>query len=182
MLKVLVPVGGLAVLLLLVGVVIAISESSGTTSPSTTPAADNTGPPPRTPLSPPPDGSKFDKFPLDSPEWKDIGGGLKIWDVKEGTGNPCPTLAERPGLIPVMHYTGWLLNGVEFDSSRPKNDPLRLPLSQLISGWKTGVPGMKPGGVRRLYIPPHLGYGPQGQGMIPPNATLVFEMELLEVK
>jgi FKBP-type peptidyl-prolyl cis-trans isomerase FkpA len=169
MLKVLVPVGGLAVLVLIVGVVIAVANIER--------------PPPPTPPGPPPpsvyEQSKY-TFPLDAPEWKDIGGGLKIWDVKEGTGTPCPTLAEKPNLVPIMHYTGWLLDGYIFDSSKRSGQPLDLPLKKLIDGWKEGVPGMKPGGIRRLYVPGAMGY-PNGQGKIPPNADLVFEVELLKV-
>jgi len=85
----------------------------------------------------------------------------------------------------VVHYTGWLTNGSKFDSSKDRNDPFVFPLGarHVIAGWDEGVQGMKVGGVRKLTIPPELGYGARGVGgVIPPNATLVFEVELLAVK
>ena len=85
----------------------------------------------------------------------------------------------------VVHYTGWLTNGSKFDSSKDRNDPFDFPLGQrhVISGWDEGVQGMKAGGTRKLTIPPQLGYGARGAGgVIPPNATLVFEVELLAIR
>ena len=84
----------------------------------------------------------------------------------------------------VVHYVGRLANGVQFDSSRARRDPLDFALGagDVIKGWDQGLPGMKVGGKRRLTIPPELAYGSQGlAGVIPPHATLVFEVELLEV-
>lgn len=179
LLKVMVPVGAFALLLILVGVVIALNTGGGTPS-SAAGHTPNVTPTPDLP-APASAAEKFD-FSLDGPEWKDLSGGLKMWEVKEGTGDVCPTLDERPNLVPVMHYTGWLTTGKMFDSSKTKGTPLTLPLSQLIGGWKQGVPGMKVGGVRRLLIPADLGYGARGQGQIPGGATLVFQMELLEIR
>lgn len=91
--------------------------------------------------------------------------------------------AER-GSDVVVHYVGWLESGQQFDSSRARRDPLdfALGVGDVIKGWDEGIPGMKVGGKRKLTIPPELAYGAQGcGGVIPPHATLVFEVELLEV-
>lgn len=84
-----------------------------------------------------------------------------------------------------VHYTGWLTNGNKFDSSKDRRQPFDFPLGagHVIAGWDEGVQGMKVGGVRKLTIPPQLGYGERGAGgVIPPNSTLVFEVELLAVR
>ena len=116
--------------------------------------------------------------PLKDPNWKDIGGGLMSWDVTEGTG---PAVAAG-GKVKV-HYTGWTTDGKKFDSSHDHGKPIEFPLTGVIKGWQDGIPGMKPGGTRRLMIPGAMAYGARGiPGTIPPNATLVFEVQLLEVK
>ncbi|MES9964583.1 MAG: FKBP-type peptidyl-prolyl cis-trans isomerase [Candidatus Sedimenticola sp. 20ELBAFRAG] len=105
--------------------------------------------------------------------------GLKYEDLVEGDGEQAVA-----GNSVTVHYTGWLTDGTKFDSSLDRNDPFRFPLGggRVIRGWDEGVQGMKVGGKRRLTIPPQLGYGAAGAGgVIPPNATLVFEVELLEV-
>jgi FKBP-type peptidyl-prolyl cis-trans isomerase FkpA len=103
--------------------------------------------------------------------------GLVIEDITEGTG------AEAcAGQTVSVHYTGWLTDGRKFDSSKDRNEPFEFPLGgrRVIAGWDEGVAGMKIGGTRKLTIPPQLGYGARGAGgVIPPNATLVFEVELL---
>lgn len=117
---------------------------------------------------------------VSDPAFRDIGGGLKMMDVEEGTGEPCPQ-----GATITAHYAGWLFtNGSRFDSSYlGKNSPLTYPLGQLVEGWQRGLPGMKPGGIRRLIIPPEMGYGLRGSPpSIPGGATLVFEFKLLEWK
>jgi FKBP-type peptidyl-prolyl cis-trans isomerase len=90
-----------------------------------------------------------------------------------------------PGLTAVVHYTGWLTDGTKFDSSLDRGQPFKFVLGQhqVIDGWDQGVKGMRVGGKRKLTIPPDMGYGSQGAGgVIPPNATLVFEVQLLDVQ
>ena len=104
---------------------------------------------------------------------------LQIEDLVVGQGASPAT-----GQTVVVHYTGWLTDGKKFDSSKDRNDPFKFQLGrgQVIKGWDQGVASMKVGGKRKLTIPPDLGYGARGAGgAIPPNATLVFEVELLEV-
>jgi peptidylprolyl isomerase len=105
--------------------------------------------------------------------------GLSYLDITPGTG-PSPS----PGKQVKVHYTGWLENGTKFDSSVDRGQPFVFPIGigQVISGWDEGVMSMKVGGKRKLIIPPQLGYGANGAGgVIPPNATLIFEVELLDV-
>ncbi len=110
--------------------------------------------------------------------------GLQVTDTKVGTG-----ASPKTGQICVMHYTGWLYQngakGAKFDSSVDRGQPFEFPIGtgRVIKGWDEGVASMKVGGKRTLIIPPDLGYGARGAGgVIPPNATLVFEVELLALK
>ena len=104
---------------------------------------------------------------------------LQIEDIKVGTGAEA-----KDGDLVTVHYTGWLMDGTKFDSSVASGRPFpfRLGEGSVIKGWDQGVAGMKVGGKRKLTIPPDLGYGAQGAGgAIPPNATLVFDVELVSV-
>lgn len=105
--------------------------------------------------------------------------GLQIEEIQVGTGDEA-----QAGQFVTVHYTGWLTNGKKFDSSKDRSEPFEFSLGEgmVIAGWDEGVQGMKVGGTRKLTIPPQLGYGARGAGgVIPPNATLVFEVELLGV-
>ena len=106
--------------------------------------------------------------------------GLKYVDLVVGTG-----LEAEKGQTVSVHYTGWLTDGKKFDSSVDRGEPFSFPLGaeRVIKGWDEGVAGMKVGGKRKLMIPPQLGYGTRGAGgVIPPNAELVFEVQLLEIR
>ena len=111
--------------------------------------------------------------------------GLQIIDIKEGIG-----ASPKPGQTCVMDYTGWLwvdgAKGKKFDSSVDRGTPFEFPIGQgrVIKGWDEGVSTMKVGGKRTLLIPPQLGYGTRGvgNGLIPPNSTLLFEVELIAIK
>ncbi len=111
-----------------------------------------------------------------------------VTDVVTGIGDEA-----LPGMVVIVHYTGWLFDpaakdqrGRKFDSSRDRGQPFSFPLGgqRVIRGWEEGIPGMRVGGTRRLVIPPGLAYGTRGagNGVIPPGATLVFEVELLAVE
>lgn len=113
---------------------------------------------------------------------------LLVTDLVPGIGDEL-----FPGMIAIVHYTGWLhdpaakdLRGKQFDSSRERGRPFSFPVGtgRVIRGWDQGVPGMKVGGTRQLVIPPSLAYGARsiGNGLIPPNSTLLFEVELLAVE
>ena len=106
--------------------------------------------------------------------------GLKYQDLKEGTGPEA-----KKGDMVTVHYTGWLKNGKKFDSSLDRKMPFsfKLGAGRVIKGWDEGVAGMKTGGKRKLIIPPDLAYGDRGAGkVIPPNAELTFEVELLKIQ
>ncbi len=105
--------------------------------------------------------------------------GLQYVDLLVGEGAPA-----QAGQTVIVHYTGWLENGKKFDSSVDRGQPFSFPLGagRVIKGWDEGVQGMKVGGKRKLTIPSNLGYGPRGAGgIIPPNATLIFDVELLGI-
>ncbi len=124
-------------------------------------------------------GMSNDMPPTSNEKWIVQPSGLKIWEVSEGTG-----AAAQPGGHVVAHYTGWLASNARvFDSSRKRGESASFSLKRVIKGWQEGIPGMKVGGIRRLYIPSNLGYGSQGMGRdIPPDADLIFEVKLVGVQ
>ena len=112
--------------------------------------------------------------------WKTTDSGLKVFDLVEGSG-PAPRL----GQLCVVHYVGWLEDGRRFDSSLARGIPYEFPLGKgkVIQGWDEGVGSMRAGGRRRLVVPPHLAYGAEGvPGLIPPSTSLVFEVELIQIR
>ncbi|MCL2282031.1 MAG: FKBP-type peptidyl-prolyl cis-trans isomerase [Fibromonadales bacterium] len=120
--------------------------------------------------------ASMDFFPnADAIKWVEIQDGLKYFIEKEGGGSPV-----KSGDVIKVHYTGWLSDGSKFDSSRDRGEPISLQLGagRVIRGWELGLEGMKPGEKRLLLIPPGLGYGSRGGGPIPPDATLIFAVEL----
>ncbi len=105
--------------------------------------------------------------------------GLKYWDIRVGTGQEA-----KSGDHVKVHYTGWLTSGKKFDSSVDAHQPFdfKIDAGDVIKGWDQGVTGMKVGGKRQLRIPPDLAYGKEGySGVIPPNATLIFDIQLLAI-
>jgi len=110
----------------------------------------------------------------------ETGSGLKYTEIEPGSGD-----SPEPGQTVVVHYTGWLEDGTKFDSSLDRGTPFSFPIGtgQVIAGWDQGLATMQVGGKRRLVIPPELAYGPEGRPpVIPPNATLIFDVELLEIR
>lgn len=190
-LKVMVPVGAFGLLLVVVGVVIALNSGGGTptsaaaapvtpsSEPSATPASSGMAVLGTVPID---DSGMSRELPsLTAAEWKDAGNpnvpGLKIWDVVEGTEDV--TLIPTDGVK--VHYIGWLTNGSSFDSSVARGQPIDFGLNGVIQGWTFGLPGMKVGGIRRLYIPARFAYGAQSKPGIPANSDLVFEVKLFRV-
>ena len=119
-----------------------------------------------------------DKFPasVDKLKWKDAAKGLKIYDEKVGTGKPATA-----GAVLKTHYTGWLLNGRKFGSSKDLGKPLSVVMGagKMIKGWEQGLEGMREGGVRWFRVAPSMGYGATAYAMIPSNSTLLFRVELV---
>jgi len=150
--RVLIPTVAIGVVIVLVAVVASVTSGSGRA------------------MSDGSDGSAEDSA------LKEITPGLKTRDLKEGTGDPVP-----PGAKVKVHYTGWLVDGTVFDTSKEKGKgPIEFSLDGVIPGWTKGIPGMKPGGIRKLVISPEMGYGNRASGKIPPGSTLIFEVELLD--
>jgi hypothetical protein len=142
-----------------------------------------TPPPLFPPIKPPPapktpnDSGMVNTMPsVNDPNWVTGANGLKTWDVVVGSGTPVAA-----GNSITVFYTGWLAsNGTKFDSRRSPAAPANFKLTNLIQGWQQGVPGMKPGGIRRLFVPSALGYGAAGSPPnVPANADLVFEIKLV---
>lgn len=186
--QMLVPAAAVAVVILLVGLLLYFRNNPDTTAPGNGKSPNARDIPGQAGTAAPVDteGLSPDKPPEGGPEWKDVGGGLKVWDVKEGTGAP----AQAGGTV-TIHYTGWTLAGKMFDSSvydpvtlePKKGDAVTFSLDRLIQGWQKGIPGQKPGGIRRLYIPWPMAYGEAGSGKsIPPRADLIFEIKLFDAK
>ena len=160
-----------------------VANSGAATGPATATSAANQG---NTSQCNPQgiDSSVTDRGPADNfSEGADLAGsttpdGLKIVDLKQGTG-----ASVQPNQCITVQYTGWLENGTKFDSSRDRVGGFQFVVGagNVIPGWDKGIPGMKVGGRRRLVIPAALGYGASGQGSIPPNSTLVFDVEVLRI-
>ncbi len=118
-------------------------------------------------------------FPGDpiASDWLTTSTGLRYTDVKVGTG----AKPKSPKSQVKVHYSGWLLDGTKFDSSRDRNEPAVFPLNGVIAGWTEGVGSMQVGGKRKLVIPSGMAYGDRGRPGIPGKATLVFDVELIEI-
>lgn len=177
--NILIPAAAIAAIILVIGLIISGTSGGGSEAKSTAKAANPEQVSIISKVMDNSDKGMSDVIPpLDSSEWKDIGGGLKIWDIKDGEGDMV-----KSGQTVNCHYSGWLLNGTVFDSSRTRGAPIEFSLNGVIQGWTRGIPGMKPGGIRRLYIPYILAYGEPGNPpKIPAKADLVFEVKLISAK
>ena len=178
------PTRGLSALLVLIAFSGCQQSSTNTTTTGSTSTTTATSAPPTGSgaATTPPSGGATGGSMSAAPAGQEVTmpSGLKYQDVKVGDG----AVAEQGSAVTV-DYTGWLTDGTKFDSSKDHGQPFQFQIGagQVIRGWDEGVKGMRVGGVRRLTIPPDLGYGAQGAGgVIPPNATLVFEVELHGVK
>ena len=139
----------------------------------------NVTPPPRAAAVEAPKGPVMDTFAMPTNP-QSTASGLQYTIDRVGTG-----AQPQAGQTVTVHYTGWLTDGTKFDSSRTRNAPFQFPLGRgrVIAGWDEAVAAMKIGEVRTVVIPPAMGYGARGMGgVIPPNATLVFRIELLDAK
>ncbi len=137
----------------------------------------STAAPPFTSIAARTDAGMTDTLPdKNAANWQTTASGLKTWIIQAGTG-PAVVSTSKLGVF----YTGWLLNGTVFDSARTDGAPALFPLANLIPGWKEGLLGMQPGEILRLYIPANLAYGSAGQGSVPPNSDLIFELKLVSL-
>ena len=112
-----------------------------------------------------------------SGDWTEAASGLKFYDITVGEG----ASPAGPSASVTVHYSGWLVDGTQFDSSVERGEPISFALNRVIPGWTEGVQSMKVGGVRKLIIPYDLGYGERGSRSIPPKATLIFDIELISL-
>ncbi|MFN0242118.1 MAG: FKBP-type peptidyl-prolyl cis-trans isomerase [Planctomycetota bacterium] len=119
---------------------------------------------------------RFPGEPVDG-QWTETTTGLLYYDLVTGTGaKPRDPMAKVK-----VHYTGWLVDGTRFETSRDRSEPVELALSKVIVGWREGLSTMQVGGKRKLIIPSGLGYGPKGSRSVPPNAVTIFDVELVDV-
>ena len=163
----------------MVGLALAGCQQTSTTEKSST-ATTNTAATGTSATSEPAAGTSATTSGATEGQERTLPGGLKVTDIKVGSG----PMAES-GQTVAVHYTGWLTDGTKFDSSLDRGQPITFPLGTgaVIRGWDEGLKGMRVGGKRKLTIPSSMGYGAQGYPpVIPPDATLQFEVELMNVK